>query len=166
MEALGVSRTPTSNNTRGNEIRSAESVPPNKKHFSLSEIYKDNKLNEAEEAPPTELFGLCPGSTKAGDFLCIIYGCSVPVILRPIDDFSNKGPRRLYKGKDIGCSQSSRYSVVGEAYVHGKMDGEAIDTYLAAESSLSKHESSPDGTKASNDIAKGTLGYEWEFNLI
>ena len=49
---------------------------------------------------------LGPKSCKAGDSVCILHGCSVPVLLR----------RRRYM---------AGYSFVGECYVHGMMDGEA-----------------------------------------
>ena len=49
---------------------------------------------------------LGPRSCEQGDVVYILYGCSVPVILRPI------GPEY--------------YNFVGECYVHGMMDGEAI----------------------------------------
>lgn len=54
-----------------------------------------------------DLLGLCPAATRQGDLICILYGCSVPVILRRHED-------------------SSHIEFIGEAYVHGKMDGEAI----------------------------------------
>ncbi|KAL2818307.1 heterokaryon incompatibility protein-domain-containing protein [Aspergillus granulosus] len=57
-----------------------------------------------------QLFGLCPRGTNKNDLICILFGCSVPVILR-----YNK--------------ERHRYSVIGEAYVHGKMDGEAMEDY-------------------------------------
>jgi hypothetical protein len=41
-----------------------------------------------------------------GDLICILFGCSVPVILR--------------KHKD------GFYEFVGESYIYGKMDGEAF----------------------------------------
>jgi len=53
--------------------------------------------------------GLAPASAKAGDLICILYGCTVPVILtQPLP--------------------SSRYSHIlhGDCYVHGMMDGEAL----------------------------------------
>ncbi|OGM41821.1 hypothetical protein ABOM_009660 [Aspergillus bombycis] len=56
------------------------------------------------------LVGLCPPGTKRGDFICILYGCSVPLILR---ESSKKARRNCFR-------------VIGEAYVHGKMDGEAL----------------------------------------
>ena len=50
---------------------------------------------------------LGPSSCEVGDVVCILYGCSVPVILR----------RR---------SEGFGYTFIGECYVHGMMDGEAI----------------------------------------
>lgn len=56
------------------------------------------------------LFGLCPPKSREGDFVCILYGCSVPVVMRE--------------------SGSGRYmTLIGEAYVHGKMDGEALEDF-------------------------------------
>lgn len=63
------------------------------------------RKTKAEEQ--SALFGLCPPESKADDFICILYGCSVPVILRE----HSGGYMRL----------------IGEAYVHGKMDGEAME---------------------------------------
>ncbi|KAK0736250.1 hypothetical protein B0T21DRAFT_366576 [Apiosordaria backusii] len=57
------------------------------------------------------LFGLGPEGSKVGDVVCILYGCSVPVLLKRV-----KNPRV----EDL-------FEVVGETYVHGMMDGEAMD---------------------------------------
>ena len=48
-----------------------------------------------------------PRACELGDRVCILYGCLVPVILRQIGD-------------------GERYRFMGECYVHGMMDGEAI----------------------------------------
>ncbi|KAH8665930.1 heterokaryon incompatibility protein-domain-containing protein [Tricladium varicosporioides] len=53
------------------------------------------------------LFGLVPGAARTGDLVCILYGCSVPVVLR--------------RNQNI-----STFTFVGEAYVDGMMDGEAL----------------------------------------
>jgi hypothetical protein len=50
-------------------------------------------------------FGLGPGATRAGDLCCIIFGSPVPLILRRADE---------------------NYQLVGEAYVHGVMNGKAV----------------------------------------
>ncbi|MCJ1245757.1 hypothetical protein MMC30_002961 [Trapelia coarctata] len=49
--------------------------------------------------------GLCPCGTAVGDPICIIFGSEVPLVLRPKGD---------------------EYLLVGGAYVHGIMDGEAM----------------------------------------
>ncbi|KAF2735832.1 hypothetical protein EJ04DRAFT_575812 [Polyplosphaeria fusca] len=58
------------------------------------------------------LYGMGPEHTKTGDLVCIIVGCSVPVVLRTV-------PR------------TNSYELVGEAYIHGKMDGEAVHDRVA-----------------------------------
>ena len=62
------------------------------------------------------LFGLGPRGTQLGDLICILFGCSVPVILRPQMESS---------GSDI-----MHYEIVGESYIYGMMDGEAISKFL------------------------------------
>ena len=62
------------------------------------------------------LFGLGPRGTQLGDLICILFGCSVPVILRPQMNSS---------GSDI-----MHYEIVGESYIYGMMDGEAISKVL------------------------------------
>jgi hypothetical protein len=56
-------------------------------------------------------FGLGPMATVETDIICVLYGCSVPVILRPM---------RTEDGKEY-------FLLVGECYVHGIMDGEIIE---------------------------------------
>ncbi|KAH7123186.1 heterokaryon incompatibility protein-domain-containing protein [Dactylonectria macrodidyma] len=52
------------------------------------------------------LFGLAPREACAGDRICIIRGCSVPVAIREMSGY---------------------YKIIGECFVHGMMDGEAMD---------------------------------------
>jgi hypothetical protein len=51
-------------------------------------------------------FGLASKNAMQGDVVCILLGCTVPVILRPTGD--------------------GTYWLVGESYIHGFMEGEAI----------------------------------------
>ena len=55
-------------------------------------------------------FGIAPTNAKVGDIICVLLGCSVPVVLSPID----------------ASNPHSGYELVGEAYLHGVMDGEAL----------------------------------------
>ena len=52
--------------------------------------------------------GLVPGHAAVGDFACILFGCSLPIMLRKDDD---------------------HYILVGESYFHGVTDGDVILDY-------------------------------------
>jgi hypothetical protein len=54
-------------------------------------------------------FGLGPADMTSGDLVAIIFGCSVPVVLRI--------------QSDLGLLS---HELVGECFVHGYMDGEAV----------------------------------------
>lgn len=56
-------------------------------------------------------FGIGPPATEAGDVVCILLGCSVPCILRQ---------------KEFPHMTEQFYEFIGEAFVLGEMDGEAI----------------------------------------
>ncbi|KAH7372044.1 heterokaryon incompatibility protein-domain-containing protein [Cadophora sp. MPI-SDFR-AT-0126] len=70
----------------------------------------------------TGYIGLGPSEVKEGDFVSILLGCSVPVILRP-------------KGED--------WWFVGESFVCGIMDGEILDTTVMAGKETESPESEP-----------------------
>ena len=53
---------------------------------------------------------LVPRGTECGDIVCILLGCSVPIILRK-----------------VAGSVEESYIFVGESYVHGMMAGEALE---------------------------------------
>ncbi|KAI9164176.1 Heterokaryon incompatibility protein [Paramyrothecium foliicola] len=57
-----------------------------------------------------KLVGIGPLDSKQEDLVCILYGCSVPCVLRPV----------LY-GSGLAC-----YQLIGEAFILGRMDGEAV----------------------------------------
>jgi len=59
--------------------------------------------------------GLVPRNAQVGDQICIMYGCSVPVLLRPHRQSATKV-----------CWQ-----LVGEAYVDGIMEGQAMSSISA-----------------------------------
>lgn len=63
------------------------------------------------EATSKKLVGLGPPKTNAEDVIAILYGCSVPVILRPVCNTTG-----VHEG----------YQFIGEAFIYGKMDGEAL----------------------------------------
>jgi hypothetical protein len=57
------------------------------------------------DGPP--YIGIAPEGSAKGDIICIFFGCSVPVVLQPQDD--------------------GEFKFIGECYVHGVMDGEAVE---------------------------------------
>jgi hypothetical protein len=59
-----------------------------------------------------DYLGLASQSVKEGDLICIVFGCSVPVVLRP------------FFVRDE--SYARYYEFNGECYIHGMMDGEAF----------------------------------------
>jgi hypothetical protein len=66
-----------------------------------------------EEDVEKQLFGLAPTRAQEGDLICILFGCSVPVILRKMES-----------------QDDPFYFFIGEAYIHGMMDGEAFPKEL------------------------------------
>ncbi|KAH8590448.1 hypothetical protein B0O99DRAFT_691452 [Bisporella sp. PMI_857] len=73
-----------------------------------------------------ELSGLAPPTSEPGDSICILYGCTVPVILR--------------EDKASNC-----WTFVGECFVYGMMDGEAMEL------------DDTEGTLAEESILKSSL---------
>ncbi|KAF3046215.1 hypothetical protein E8E11_002002 [Didymella keratinophila] len=61
------------------------------------------------DSSPESMVGLLPQAAKIGDTIGILYGCSVPVVLRKLQN-------------DDGTSY---WRLIGEAYVHIFMDGES-----------------------------------------
>lgn len=55
-----------------------------------------------------DAWGLGPADTQAGDLACILYGCSVPVILRHVPETNHQ------------------FTLIGESYLHGFMEGEVL----------------------------------------
>ncbi|KAK1715383.1 heterokaryon incompatibility protein-domain-containing protein [Colletotrichum lupini] len=58
--------------------------------------------------------GLVPQRAMKGDFLCVLFGCSVPVVLRRYDD-------------------TDSFVVIGECFVDGYMEGAGAEPGLASE---------------------------------
>jgi hypothetical protein len=58
----------------------------------------------------TGLIGMAPLQAEHGDAVCVLFGCSVPVLLRM-------------------ASLSREYRLIGECYLDGYMSGEACETY-------------------------------------
>ncbi|MCJ1395419.1 hypothetical protein MMC18_008305 [Xylographa bjoerkii] len=56
--------------------------------------------------------GLLPAGAEALDLVCVLQGCSVPVLLRPLDVMVGDG-----------------FELIGECYIDGIMEGEAVEGF-------------------------------------
>jgi hypothetical protein len=56
--------------------------------------------------------GLGPRAAERGDLVCILFGCSVPVVLRKLEE---------REGREY-------FQLVGECYVFGFMSGEVLES--------------------------------------
>lgn len=65
-----------------------------------------------------QFVGFAPPKTEDGDVVVIWFGFSVPVVLRPTGN---------------GSDTFDEFEFVGEAYIHGRMDGEALEEFFGEE---------------------------------
>ena len=80
-------------------LQRAQNVLWNRKFFLLKRAQKPR-------------FGLGPTQTQEGDIVCIFLGCSVPVVLRK-----------------VGTWENPAFQFIGEAFMHGLMEGQALNDY-------------------------------------
>lgn len=76
-------------------------------------VVPNRRLFKSKTSRSGELFGLAPAGARNGDLVCILYGCTVPVVLRR-HETTEKGKKTEF------------FQLVGDAYVHGMMEGEAL----------------------------------------
>jgi hypothetical protein len=93
-------------------LPSAVAVVTPVKEFPSFSAFKQSWSNaaSARRIVTTEkgYIGMVPELCRRGDLICVLFGCSVPVVLRPKD---------------------GHYLFIGESYVHGLMDGEAVEDF-------------------------------------
>ena len=84
-------------------------------------IHAEDFLNRVEEViwgrrlirtEKHSFVGLAPGTTKKRDVVAILYGLSVPVVLRQVEN---------------AAKEDNVYTLVGECFIYGMMEGEALD---------------------------------------
>ncbi len=66
----------------------------------------------------TKHVGMGPAAMREGDVACILFGGRVPYALRPHDD---------------------HYELIGEYYVYGLMDGEALEIFKKKKGAQAEH---------------------------
>lgn len=84
--------------------------------------------------------GLAPSKAREGDLICILYGCSVPVVLSKkkrvapangspassLPTMKANGGEGPQPPKSDPSKSDHYYEFIGECYIHGMMDGEAL----------------------------------------
>lgn len=84
--------------------------------------------------------GIGPQDLRAGDYVCVAFGSKVPFIIRRSEQHCCAGttPTVLVSGDNSPREQSpcssrhDTFHLIGDAYVHGIMDGEAISAGLVS----------------------------------
>ena len=66
--------------------------------------------------------GLAPPTAREGDIVVVLYGGNVPYIMRRAEDKDY-----MLRDEISGGDALKAWQFVGEAYVHGLMDGQALD---------------------------------------
>jgi hypothetical protein len=103
------------------------------------EVENEKEASKQEEGEDPEALGLAPNSARKGDLVCIIYGCSVPLVLRSVHQPEQpasglRGDRQTSADtnganpRSSGSAQDAEeiYSLIGECYIGHMMDSEAI----------------------------------------
>lgn len=85
-------------------------------------------VNRQAFATERGMLGLGPTGIKSGDLVCVFRGCDLPFVGRKVGG----GTARM-TGKWIWKKQVVDCVLVGEAYVHGIMDGEGWDDGVKTE---------------------------------
>lgn len=77
-------------------------------------VVPNRRLFKIQTSTMGELLGLAPADARLGDIVCILYGCSVPVVLR--------------RHETTVCDKPVvYYELLGDCYVHGMMEGDALE---------------------------------------
>ncbi|KAI2624156.1 heterokaryon incompatibility protein-domain-containing protein [Hypoxylon sp. NC1633] len=81
----------------------------------VKDVIWERKFARVQLGKGRYTYGLMPTDTKETDIICVLFGASVPVVLRP---------------------QGECFTMVGECFVYGMMEGEAVAGKLLADKSL------------------------------
>ncbi|KAK8031273.1 hypothetical protein PG990_001007 [Apiospora arundinis] len=85
-------------------------------------LFKIHRL----EAIGRALYGLAPRGAREGDAICILHGCSVPVVLRAIKSAESRTGDGG-GGSNSNSEHKGSWELIGECFVYGMMDGEAME---------------------------------------
>jgi len=93
-----------------NNLKNMNGTPSGKIEFldRVQQVVWNRNIIRTGGQTGREFIGITPEKSQIYDIICIFFGCSVPVVLRPIEN-------------------TGEFTFIGECYVHGVMDGEAVD---------------------------------------
>jgi hypothetical protein len=94
-----------------NYLQRVQTVVERRKTFRCSPVQEESHPNYPSHDDDGANVGIGPHNVKATDVVCILFGCSVPVVLRRVPH-------------DLEAMQSFR--LIGTCYVHGHMEGEGF----------------------------------------
>lgn len=86
-------------------------------------------------SPPSHFVGLGPKNARIGDVVCVLWGCAVPVLLRPAKlnksvpvvsapSITRTGTNANLAPINTGGPVQEHFTFIGECYVDGMMNGE------------------------------------------
>lgn len=100
------------------DIDNPDTRPKEARQF-LQDNFAENMMGRCFCITDSGSLGLGSGAMARGDVVVVPYGCSTPVILRPEGSSS----------ENWDDSTPQEYRFVGDAYIHGYMDGEALEEW-------------------------------------
>ena len=105
-----------------------ENLSFNETYYSLRQMV----VNQAFFITQDGYIGLGPPTVIAGDAVWVLFGASVPFVLRPQGD-------TIWQDPEEARPNSRSYHFVGDAFVFGIMDGEAVEDCEGKEASVLVH---------------------------
>jgi hypothetical protein len=79
---------------------------------------------EQVEVQRKDYMALCPPVAREGDVVVVFYGGNVAYVLRRVDLEADRESAHLLIGEKGESEEERRWQYLGEAYVHGVMEGE------------------------------------------
>lgn len=101
-------------------IRRANATTKDVKN-AIDRVYKDRRVFRTRKG----YLGSGPRDIRLGDVVCIVAGSSTPFLFRRVEQEGGEG---LVAGHMPSAEELGKVRAVGEAYVHGVMDGTLAET--------------------------------------
>ena len=70
------------------------------------------------------LFGIGPGAMKRDDFVAVVLGLDVPVVLKEVEGEGEEPSMAERKARNMPVPMDRKFQVVGECYMDGLMQGQ------------------------------------------